>query len=325
MAASARTLGDLATKKGIGAMKLTYFEGDPPNFGDELNATMWHHLLPAGVLDDREDELFLGIGSILWDYLPKAPRKIVAGSGFGGYTAAPDVHDGTWELLWLRGPMTARVLGVDPALAITDAAVLLRATPLPAKADNVGVAFMPHVESISRGAWAEVCAQAGVTFLDPRAPVDQLLAQIKGARLLITEAMHGAIVADALRTPWVPVLPFHHVNRAKWNDWAASLDMPLKSITLAPSTMREAWISRTGLLAVGRRSRMMFDNMLVRQCDHLVIGRAATTLARVIKTAVPQLSTDAAISRATGRALDALNAFVVRRGGMADRQRTLRA
>jgi succinoglycan biosynthesis protein ExoV len=306
-------------------MKLIYYEGDPPNFGDEINASMWDHLLPDGFLDDREDELFLGIGSILWDYLPKAPRKIVAGSGFGGYTAAPDVHDGTWEVLWVRGPQTARVLGIDPRFAITDAAVLLRATPLPAAPTRSGVAFMPHVDSIPRGAWADVCAQAGVTFLDPRAPVEQLLAGIRGADLLITEAMHGAIVADALRTPWVPVLPFHSSNRAKWHDWAASLDLMLNNVVLTPSNLREAWILRTGFLATGRRSRMLFDNIVVRQCDQLVTARAAASLAKVAKTARPQLSTDVVIARATTRALDALNGFVSRRSPMAETQRTIRA
>ena len=64
-------------------MKLTYFRGDTPNFGDEINAIMWPHLLPHGFLDEDDSELFLGAGSILWGHLPKAPRKFVAGSGYG--------------------------------------------------------------------------------------------------------------------------------------------------------------------------------------------------------------------------------------------------
>jgi succinoglycan biosynthesis protein ExoV len=187
------------------------------------------------------------------------------------------------------------------------------------------VAFMPHVESIPRGNWAEVCAQAGVAFLDPRAPVDQLLSGIRGAEVLITEAMHGAIVADALRTPWVPVLPFHQINRAKWHDWTASLDLSLNNVSLSPSTLREAWVSRTGLLAMGTKSRMIFDSFLVRPCDQMLTARAAAKLAHVATTAKPQLSTDVAIARATNRALEALNAFVARRSPMAETQRTIRA
>jgi succinoglycan biosynthesis protein ExoV len=306
-------------------MKLTYFQNTPPNFGDELNATMWAHLLPPGLLDDNEDELFLGIGSILWNHLPKTPRKFVAGSGYGGYSAPADVHDGSWEIIWLRGPLTARTLGIDPGLAITDAAVLLRATPLPIPDRTTAIAFMPHFDSIGRGDWASVCAAAGITFLDPRAPVDRLLAQISGASLVITEAMHGAIVADALRTPWVAVLPFHPSHRAKWDDWAQSLDIALRTETLRASSLREMWILRTGLQAEGRRSRLMFDSALARQCDKIVIDRAAARLAHIAATTSPQLSSDAAISRATDRSLEALNGFVARRGGQSARQQSLRA
>jgi succinoglycan biosynthesis protein ExoV len=306
-------------------MKLTYYAGNPPNFGDEVNATMWDHLLPAGFLDDHDDELFLGIGSILWDYHPRDPRKIVAGSGFGGYTPPPDLKDGKWEILWVRGPYTAKALGIDPALAIADAAVLLRATPLPAPAAGIDVAFMPHVDSLTRGAWADVCAAAGMTFLDPRAPVDELLAKIRGARLVITEAMHGAIISDALRTPWIAAQPFFHVHHAKWGDWASSLDIPLNSVALSPSSLREAWMAKTKLRAEGRKSQMMFDNLMVRQFDQIMIRRAAARLLHVAKTVPPQLSTDAAISRATERALDILDRFVARRSGPDQRMRSLRA
>jgi succinoglycan biosynthesis protein ExoV len=306
-------------------MKLTYYAGDPPNFGDEINATMWDHLLPKGFLDDAEDELFLGIGSILWDSHPREPRKIVAGSGFGGYTPPPDLKDGKWEILWVRGPYTAKVLGIDPSLAIADAAVLVRATPLPASAKHVDVAFMPHVDSLSRGAWAEVCAAAGMTFLDPRAPVDQLLAQIRGARLVITEAMHGAIISDALRTPWIAALPLFQEHRAKWDDWASSLDIPLNSVRLNPSSLREAWIAKTRLRAEGRRSQMVLDTLVAQKFDQMMVQRAAARLLHVARTVTPQLSTDAAIARATGRALDVLNRFVARRSHPDQRMRSLRA
>ncbi len=225
-------------------MKLTYFQGSPPNFGDELNATMWSHLLPKGFLDGDDKELFLGIGSILWDYLPKEPVKHVMGSGFGGYTAPPNVNDGSWNVAWVRGPITAARLGLDPKLAITDAAVLLRETPLPDPATGVGVAFMPHFESVSRGAWAQVCALAGVTFLDPRADPNWLLAQIRGAKTLVTEAMHGAIVADALRTPWVGVVPLHPSHRAKWDDWAQSLNVYLRQVEIGSSNLLEFYVRK---------------------------------------------------------------------------------
>lgn len=291
-------------------MKLTYFQGNPPNFGDELNATMWSHLLPADFLNDDESELFLGIGSILWDYLPKSPRKFVAGSGFGGYTSPPDIHDGSWTVLWVRGPLTAQKLGLNKNLAITDSAVLLRHTPLPPPAENIGVAFMPHFESVERGAWAEVCKVAGITFLDPRAPVEELLAKILGARLVITEAMHGAIVSDALRRPWIGVAPFHNVHREKWNDWAMSLDINLRSQLVPSSNLRESWTVHTGLLSQGKRSRVILENIAVKPINTAMAYRAATALSHLAERVEPQMSSDVAINKATELSLERLHSFV---------------
>jgi len=76
-------------------MKLTYFRGSVPNFGDELNTYMWPELLPRGFLDDEDHELFVGIGSIIGSHLPPDARKIVMGSGYGGYMGTPDLNDGT--------------------------------------------------------------------------------------------------------------------------------------------------------------------------------------------------------------------------------------
>lgn len=291
-------------------MKLTYFQGDPPNFGDEINATMWDELLPSGFLDEDENTLFLGIGSILWDFLPKAPLKVVAGSGWGGYTEPPDVHDGSWNVLWVRGPRTAARLGLEPTAAITDAAVLMRRTTLPAAATGVGAAFMPHVDSVARGNWEAVCRLAGVTYLDPRAPVEGLLAQIRGAKVLVTEAMHGAIVADALRTPWIGVTPSHHVHRAKWLDWSESLAIDLRPHRLPGSNAKEIYTTLTGLWAQGRRSAVALGGRHMAPVNGALCHLAARALTRAVERVEPQLSRDAVIEEATSRCEERLARFV---------------
>ena len=294
-------------------MKLTYYAGNPPNFGDEINATMWSHLLPRGFLDEDERELFLGAGSILWDYLPAASRKFVAGSGFGGYTLPPDMHDGSWNVIWVRGPMTAERLKLDPSLAICDAGVLLRETPLPAPDTSTGVAFMPHFESERRGNWETACRLAGITYLDPKADTGRLIAQIQGARLVIAEAMHGAIVADALRTPWIGVLPFHPQHRLKWEDWASALEIPLRSIKLVPSNLLEGYTFATGNLGKGARSRRLMNARAAAPLNAVMAQLAARRLTQVAETVEPQLSSDTAITRATERCLAALDGFVSER------------
>jgi succinoglycan biosynthesis protein ExoV len=291
-------------------VKLTYFRNTPSNFGDELNAIMWRELLPDGFLDEDEGELFLGIGSILWDHLPKGPIKHVMGSGFGGYTAAPDTHDGSWNVVWLRGPVTAERLKLDPRLAICDSAILLRAMTLPPPEEGTGVVFMPHFESAARGDWQRACALAGIGYLDPRDEVESLLARIRGARLMITEAMHGAIVADALRVPWIGIVPFFPQHRAKWEDWSRSLGFALRPATLPPSNLLETYTLLTGQPGKGRRSRTLFKAWPAAPVNMALVHRAAARLRRLAETVEPQLSPDAEITRATERSLEALDGFV---------------
>ncbi|QKC80442.1 polysaccharide pyruvyl transferase family protein [Mesorhizobium sp. NZP2077] len=292
-------------------MKLTYFQSPVPNFGDELNAYMWRQLLPSGFLDDDEGELFVGIGSILWDYHPKAPRKIVVGSGYGGYSPPPDVHDGSWEIVFVRGPRTAQVLSVPEKSAITDSAILLRALPIPAPAKDIAISFMPHYESLDRGLWREVCRLAGVHLIDPTASVETILSEITRTGILITEAMHGAIVADALRTPWVAVRPIHKQHRFKWYDWAESLGLTLRPEKLFPSSAREVWSLATGGQGKGYASRLL-GGSLARPANFTLIHIAAASLHRLART-TPQLSADGAILRVTEQAQSALDSFVRRR------------
>ncbi|NND43350.1 MAG: pyruvyl transferase [Boseongicola sp.] len=291
-------------------MKLTYFRHDPPNFGDEINTRIWPHLLPPGFLDDDESELFLGAGSILWGHLPKAPMKIVAGSGYGGYSGPPDMHDGSFRVIWVRGPLTATRLGLAPNLAIADAAVLLRNTPLPEPAPGIGVAFMPHFESVARGDWEAACRLAGVTFLDPTADTGTILAQIRGARLVISEAMHGAIVADALRTPWIGIRPIHAVHRMKWDDWSLALDVTLSLETAFPSNLLEAYTLATGFRGRGRRSTRLLRSSAAAPVNRVFREIAARRLRRLAERGTPQMSSDAAITQATERCMEALHGFV---------------
>ncbi|PJI91455.1 succinoglycan biosynthesis protein ExoV [Yoonia maricola] len=292
-------------------MKLTYFQGDPPNFGDELNATMWAELLPEGFFDDDPAELFVGIGSVIQHNYPKDAKKVVVGSGYGGYTKKPDVHDGTWEFHFVRGPQTTHALGLNPDLAIADAAILLRETTLPEPAKDIKVGFMPHYESIERGNWKEACALAGVTFIDPSHPTDQVMAQILGAELVITEAMHGAIVSDALRTPWIGVKSMHHVHRFKWHDWAEALNIDYNPVFLFPSNLREAWALSTGRGGSGRGAMAVCTSRPAvpfnKACTHM----AARSLQKLAHQ-TPSLSSDAETERATERAMIAVDGLIKR-------------
>jgi len=290
-------------------MKLVFFRGHVPNFGDELNLHVWPALLPKGFLDEDESELFVGIGSIIGDHLPTTSRKFVMGSGYAGYMGLPDVHDGTWDIRFVRGPNTAKTLNIAPELSVCDSAILLRNMDLPAPDDSVGIAFMPHYESLERGDWAEACRLAGMTLIDATEPVEKVLSQIRGARLLITEAMHGAIVADALRTPWIAAKPIYGGHHKKWLDWSGALGLDVRMNTLKPSSVLEYYIGRTG--RGGRLGKVGKFNAspLAGIPNRILTGIAARHLQDMAKLD-PQLSRDERISEVTELAQTAVDAFV---------------
>lgn len=292
-------------------MKLTYFQCKVANFGDDLNAYVWPRLLGEEFFDDEERELFVGIGSIIYDHYPKEARKIIVGSGYGGYTDPPNVHDGSWEFAFVRGPRTADILKIPRDRVVTDGAVLLRAVELPPPARETPVVFIPHFQSLDRGNWRETCATAGIRFVDPSSDVETVLSDIQGARMVITESMHGAIVADTVRTPWVAVTPIAKEHRLKWMDWAESLDIPLRAHRLFPSSMREAWSAFSGGQGMGRRSRSL-DRSVFAAPFNLALKHAAARRLQRLAEEEPQLSTDATLARASERAVAAVEAIRIR-------------
>ena len=52
------------------------------------------------------------------------------------------------------------------------------------------------------------------------------MAEMSRCEVLICEAMHGAIVADALRIPWMPVSCYEDISAFKWRDWLSTVELP---------------------------------------------------------------------------------------------------
>jgi len=214
-------------------MKLYYYKDQHGNFGDDLNPWLWNKLIPE-LLDDNESELFVGIGTLLNHRIPAAAKKIVFGSG-AGYGEAP-VIDQKWRFYCVRGPLTARKLGLDSSLALTDPAILMTdyLSEFDASDNHRKVSYMPHHESMDYADWKQISESAGLRFIDPGASLEQVVGLIRHAKLLVTEAMHGAIMADAMRVPWIPVSCYEHIFEFKWQDWCQSLGVDYQPVKLAP-------------------------------------------------------------------------------------------
>ena len=291
-------------------MILYRWQGRARNFGDELNTVLWPSLLP-GFFDDDPATRFLGIGSILDLRHQGTELKLVAGSGYGGYE--PPARLGRdWDIHWVRGPRTARILGLPPALGLGDPAILLPCTGL--TSNGVGpaqprtrVGFMPHFESAAGGAWDQAAAATGITLIDPRGDPLAITAAISRCSVLLSEALHGVIVADTLRVPWIAIEPQAAIHRSKWLDWAESLKLTIDFHRVCPSSLLErARLSRLTSFHAGRCLLDRHAYRLRRLGAEYYIHHAARAL-RQAALAAPQLSCRHQLERCQNQMLDKLD------------------
>lgn len=210
-------------------MQVYSFDTISGNFGDDLNHLIWPAVAPA-LLRSNVVGTLIGIGSVLCqEFAGSVPGpKIVCGAG---YAYGKPLHGCSgMRMLWVRGPLTSSKLGLDRHFSLLDGAYLVREIASASPSQRLGriVGFMPHHESRHGVCWEQLCSSAGIRFLDPTAPTAKTLAELGECSLVVSEAMHGCIVADALGIPWVASRVFPGVNRLKWEDWTRSLKLPYR-------------------------------------------------------------------------------------------------
>lgn len=280
---------------------LLYYHKDPlRNFGDDLNPWLWPRILPGffsgEVFHDPntrsalspQDELFIGIGTLLNAHVPSENRKTVLGAGVG-YGNLPRV-DHRWNIVCVRGPLTAKRLGLDPKKAAIDPAVLAVDYAEHLKENRRSPAFMPHCASARNADWEAICTDAGLRYIDPRWTVERVLTEIGKSSTLFTEALHGAIIAESFRIPWVPVKTSPAVLDFKWNDWCASID-----VEYTPHRLPTIWSGASS--ALGKLRSTIKTRVAVLSLKQLVRNHKAI------------LSQDGKFSVARARLLDKIDAY----------------
>jgi succinoglycan biosynthesis protein ExoV len=217
-------------------MKVFMYE-NVPNFGDVLNKYIWYSYF-GPFLERTDDILMMGIGTVLGQSVHHTGQIIVCGSGCGYGQEIDAIDTEKWKIFFVRGPLTAKVLGLSAAACITDPGIL---TPeiFKAAAPTGRVVFIPHWATSLNPLWRRACIEAGMDYIDPLAPVADVAAGLSGAKLVVTEAMHGAILADAYRVPWVPAITSSHINKFKWKDWTDSLGVKPEFHDLSPLGMSD--------------------------------------------------------------------------------------
>ncbi|MGD1914662.1 MAG: polysaccharide pyruvyl transferase family protein [Phycisphaerales bacterium] len=239
-------------------MELFYFKSNDRNFGDELNAHLLPAIMPEAFSADGPSGVMVGIGTILDDRLPDAEgTRIVFGSGVRGLSRPKSLDD--WDVRFVRGPISGRVTG---APFVADPAYAVRMLPgyEHAAAGAGPVGLMPHFGSLRAAPWPRIAERLGMRYIDPTGDVTEVLDAIASCKAIVAEAMHGAILADALRVPWARFAAAAwrregiHVHGLKWLDWAMALgvdprveafaELPPAGGTLAVRALREPMRAR---------------------------------------------------------------------------------
>jgi succinoglycan biosynthesis protein ExoV len=225
--------------------------------GPALHAWMWRELFPA-LFDGEDDGIhFVAAGSSLNQGSPRTGLNVVLGAGAGpGAAAVVQQAAARWRIYGVRGPLSANLLGLQAEAVLTDPAVLLAGHPRwqQRAADGAGCLFVPRGPSARLGWWSAACAMVGIDIVDPQDDARARIDRIARARLVITESLQAAVVADALRVPWIPIVLSREVPAFSWADWAATVGVEYAPLLLAPSSPLEAL--RAALVAHGSSARI---------------------------------------------------------------------
>lgn len=201
------------------------------NFGDTLNEWLWPKVINTQ-FDNNDTSVFLGIGTIITQKRIKKleneeVKKIIFLSPgcWGSEKIAVDKE--TWKIYGVMGPRTAKALGLAESAIIGDDAYLLRNFYPKSHQKSGVIGFIPHHGSEFFLHWDDVCKKAGLRYISPQQHPESFIKKLQECEYVITEAMHGAIAADALRIPWKAVSFSPNFSAFKWYDWAEALNIRL--------------------------------------------------------------------------------------------------
>jgi succinoglycan biosynthesis protein ExoV len=257
-------------------MKVIYAHVKGGNFGDDLNEILWKDLFP-NINDIAPNEAILGIGTLQGIHIPSSYKKVhVFGTGAYDSPAFDWLGKNNFVFHFVRGPLTEKRWGLS-GKKLTDGAILLMHSSLkniqPKTTKKIG--FIPHHSSDKWADYERILSDTDIEYISTLGTnsVTNFIAQVKGCDYIITEALHGAIIADLFRKPWVSISTGAQVYDFKWNDWCQSLNLSYQPYSFDGLVTRNiAWYIRCeniykrgfNLIGIGkdrwRNKRILFNN-----------------------------------------------------------------
>ncbi len=209
-------------------MNLIYFKSDIGNFGDDLNPWLWSKIF--GNFENYNSNVdFVGIGSILDNRIfeNKENKKIIFGSGVRDFDFSINEYENV-DIRFVRGPISSRLTNAD---FITDAAYALRQVETQNVFKKYKISYIPYFRNFYNFNWKLFEKILGIHVINPCEDIEKVIGEIKSSETILTTAMHGAILADLFRIPWMRVKFTKNGNETnltselKWNDWLMSVGL----------------------------------------------------------------------------------------------------
>lgn len=212
-----------------------------PNFGDDINVSLFESLsdLPMRFAKDRRRPHFMGMGSILTF---ATESSVVLGSGL----LEPTRLQRPLEVVSLRGELSRQQFGLKRDIPLGDPMVLVNLLMSPERGDHVG--FVPHVSSLPR---LRRALSPKIKLIDVRRAPWEVVREIGRCKLILSQSLHGLIVADAFDIPNIWVAPGSKMvgGDFKFRDYFSTLDAPKESYRPSAAFFKnlpysEAWVGK---------------------------------------------------------------------------------
>jgi len=200
-----------------------------PNFGDDINPFFIQRLLgkPIRFANDQSRPHLLGVGSILES---ATPSSIVIGSGYLKPESGPLPKGAT--VISLRGQRSLELAGCDDQILLGDPLVLVDRLFGKSAEKKHRTGLIAHVLNISA-----MKAQYGryAHLISPMQEPWKVVEEIASCEQIVSQSLHGLIVADAFEIPNVWIAPSESMagGRFKFDDYFSTLDQakPLLEVT----------------------------------------------------------------------------------------------
>lgn len=199
-----------------------------PNFGDDINPSFYKLLCRNDFhFQTNRSELHgLGMGSILHS---ANGQSVVLGSGMIGADFKPKGID-FQKVHMVRGELTKRAIGLPETVAVADPMVLLSEVWSAPKLRSHRIGYVPHV---SNYLVATRFQAKGIFVINPAWDPWRVVASIADCEFLLSQSLHGLIVADALQIPNAWVMPSQGMvgGRFKFDDYYTTVDQQKEPIS----------------------------------------------------------------------------------------------